>query len=175
MKHIYRAMARKTWGDVYMSMGLTVAYQQRMLDIREVELHEARTTEKLLSFNETDRSNLFFRVFDNMCRRQLFYYVTHLTDTNQPLIPVETFDAFVEMAEKCFPRLWSHLCNLRDTKGNLGKKRKSNVRPKRRQVLLQFLLLKRMRNFRALKWWSLVTGIGFFGWGVGKSVLSATG
>ena len=101
------------WGDVYMSMGLTVAYQRRLLEIREVKLHETRTTEKLLSFNETDQSNLFFRVFDNMCHRQLFYYLAHLTNTNQSLIPLETFDAFVELAGKKYvPRLWRHLCNL---------------------------------------------------------------
>ena len=51
IQQIYRDMARETWGDAFMSLALTVAYQKRLIEIREIELVEARTTEQLLSFN----------------------------------------------------------------------------------------------------------------------------
>ena len=69
------------------------------------------------------------------------------------------FDNFVELSPSVIPNLWKHMCNLRNLKGDYHKKDKDRMQGKKRQVLLQIFALKRMRNQRSLKWWSLVQAV----------------
>ena len=51
---------------------------------------------------------------------------------------------------------------------------KEQAKEKKHQVLLQMFALKRMRNQRSLKWWSLVQAVTCYGWGIGRTALDAT-
>ena len=135
----------------------------------------------MLQFNEHPKQDKFFTVFDYMCRRQLYDTVVHCRDTNQPIIDMDCFDAFIEgcdgqpaMVEQFMPRLWEHMCNLRNVYGNRSKADKKNVLPRKREVFVQILLLRRMRNKSKLKWWAMVQAIAFYSWGVGRTALNAS-
>ena len=78
--------------------------------------------------------------------------VTGFKNYNRPLIDIETVDNYVDTAERIFPMLWLHLYNLQGVDGDQTKGDKTNIQRKKTQVLLQFMVLKFMRNFRALKW-----------------------
>ena len=86
----------------------------------------------------------------------------------------QDFNNFVELAPTVIPNLWKHMCNLRNLKGDYHTKDKDRMEGKKRQVLLQIFALKRMRNQRSLKWWSLVQAVAYYGWGVGRTALDAT-
>ena len=81
-------------------------------------------------------------------------------------------DIFVDLAAVVFPRLWKHLCTLQNIEGNRHWHDEKNIVPRKRHVLLQFLLLKMMSNFCSLKWWALIQGIGYNGVGVGRTALN---
>ena len=81
---------------------------------------------------------------------------------------------YVELAEEVFPKLWVHICNLRNVKGNRTDAAKALEQGKRRQVLLQILMLRRMRNQQSLLWWSMIQAVAYYGWGVGNTALNAT-
>jgi len=100
--------------------------------------------------------------------------MVNMNDHNQGIIPLSMFGGFVDLAEHAFPRLWKYLCNTRNITGN-GHMENSQLRPvEKQQVLLQIFALKRTRNPKALKWWSMIQAIAFYGWGVGHSALDAT-
>ena len=80
-------------------------------------------------------------------------------------------DIYVDLANTVFPRLWRHLCSLRNISGNRNSYEKANRTKKKRLVLVQLLLLRRMRNTKLLKWWSVIQAVGYYGWGVGRTAL----
>ena len=162
-KRVYKNLAKETLGDVLTSSALTMAYQEKMIEFREKEIARLRLAKDVVAFNDTKHGERFFRVWDNMCRRRLTSAVTGFNDYNRPLIDLETVDDFVDTAARVFPSLWLHLCNLRGVDGNRHKCDSVNIQRRKRQVLLQLMVLKRMRNFRALKWWSVIQGIGYTG------------
>ena len=94
-----------------------------------------------------------------MCRRRLTSAVTGFNDYNRPLIDLETVDDFVDTAARVFPNLWLHLCNLRGVDGNRHKGDSVSIQRRKRQVLLQLMVLNRMRNCRAFKWWSVTSKV----------------
>ena len=75
-----------------------------------------------------------------------------LNDYNTPIVSLQVIDDFVNCDERVFPSLWRQLCELRGVVGHRTKRDKLNIPRKKRQVLLQLFLLKRMRNFRSSKW-----------------------
>ena len=86
MKKIFRDISRETWGDTVASSSLTMAFQNKMIDLNAKELERERLKkEKLLEFNETEKSDLFFRVFDNTCRRALFCSIRSSMTSISPL------------------------------------------------------------------------------------------
>ena len=172
-KRVYKNLAKETLGDVLTSSALTMAYQEKMIEFREKEIARLRLAKDVVAFNDTKHGERFIRVWDNMCQRRLTSAVTGFNDYNRPLIDLETVDDFVDTAARVFPSLWLHLCNLRGVDGNRHKGDSVNIQRRKRQVLLQLMVLKRMRNFRALKWWSVIQGIGYTGWGVGSTAINA--
>jgi len=99
--------------------------------------------------------------------------VVKFRDHNKPIIESECFDVYVEATEWCFPQLWAHMSNLRNVQGNRTKYANKLVQSKKRQVLLQILALRRMRNPKSLVYWSLIQAIAYYGWGVGRTALDA--
>ena len=95
-------------------------------------------------------------------------------DYNQLLVPLECFDVCIEIAECCIPRIWCHMCHLRNVAGKGIERDKKLKRPRERQVLMQIFALCQMRDKRELKWWYMVLSVAYYGWGVGKQVLDAT-
>ena len=67
VKQVFQEVSRETWGDHVASYALLCSYLNRLL-----ELAQKRTTKssaiELLDFYETDKADLFFKVFDNRCR-----------------------------------------------------------------------------------------------------------
>ena len=84
-----------------------------------------------------------------MCRQRMFNRVCGINNYNKPLIEMDSFDVFVDQDAVCFPWLWKHLCSLHGTQGNRSKANKKNATPRKRQVLLQLLVLRRMRNYQS--------------------------
>ena len=162
LRSIFYVMAQETMGDFYSSSALYTAYCRRSLVVCQSML-DKEVTERLLEFNETNRSKSFFTAFDNMCRRMFAKVLVQMNDHNKPIIPIECFDTYVDLAEDCFPRLWRHLCGLRDIHSNKTAKAKRLIRSKKRQVLLQLFALRRMRNPQSLKWWSLIQSVAYYG------------
>ena len=104
-----------------------------------------------------------------------------MADTNQPLIPMKCFDSYIvennglpSIIEQCAPRLWRHMCNLRNVLGNRKLADKKNVIPRMRQAFCKILAMRRQRNAHQLVWWSMVWAISFYGWGVGRTALNAS-
>ena len=172
LKRIYWDLGRETYGDTISSASLLIAYQSKLLAVREQQLKKEKTVDDLLTFNETNKSKLFFRVFDRTCRRMFSETIVCFRDTNQPILPLESFDTFVEHFKICFPRLWKHMCNLRDAY-NQTKRSEELVRLQERQIFCQILALVRMKDCKLLKWWSMIQTIAFYGWGVGRAALGA--
>ena len=188
--HLFRELARETFGDGWTSSALYRAYLELIVDIQTRELETKKQIDELLSFDEvigketnkqgklvnmnlTDR---FFSVFDCRCKRLFRSTVIGHSDHNQGIMPMEQFDFFVWLAPQFMPRLWKHLCNLRNVKA-VGEKKASKKElliVRKRQVLLQIFALRRMRNPRILKWWSMIQATGYYGWGVGRTALDAT-
>ena len=178
---IYQSLVMETFGDHVATFALAHAYKTRCM---EILLQPARmpitptpspitSVDALLNFNEHEKTAAFFAVFDSYCRRRFFKIITGLNDHNHSLIPPEIFEHYVQLCERFLPRLFGHLSNLRNVRGSYRASDKKLVAGKRRQVFMQILILKRMRDRRALKWWSLIQAVSYYGWGVGKSGLDA--
>ena len=130
---IFRDIGRETWGDTLASSSLTMAFQNKMIDLNAKELERERLKkEKLLEFNETEKSDLFFRVFDNTCRRALFCSILEFNDFNQPIMSLQIFDDFVDIASHVFPKLWKHFCLLRNMSGFRKESNQVKEFPRRR-------------------------------------------
>ncbi len=90
---------------------------------------QLESIDKLLTFNETDKSCEFFKVFYLMCRRALFSRIIKLRDHNRPIVDMVLFDAYITDVQDPWgteeaivawylPRLWRQLCGLRNVKGD---------------------------------------------------------
>ena len=162
-KRVYRHLGNETLGDVQSSSALALAYQEKVIQMQQNEIHRLKNKKELMDFNETVHGARFFRVFDNMCRRRMLHAVIGFNDYNQPIVDLTTIDDYVEAAARVFPKLWEHLCSVRGGV-QYNKSKDSNLKNqtrRKRQVLLLLLLLKRMRNSNSLKWWSVIQGIRF--------------
>ena len=156
-------MAKETFGDERASSSLSIEYCNRLLELKQDELKVVWVHDELLKFNETEKSEQFFRVFDNACRRYFAKVVVNMNDHNQGIIPMSMFDGYIDLAEHASPRLWKHLCNIRSVTGNRHVKN-SQLQPlKKQQVLLQIFVLKRMRNPKALMWSFMIQTIAYYG------------
>ena len=174
-KRVYRHLGNETLGDVQSSSALALAYQEKVIQIQQNEIHRLQNKTELAGFNETVHGERFFRVFDNMCRRRMLQAVCGFNDYNKPIVDLTTIDDYVETAARVFPKLWEHLCSLRGVV-QYNKSKDTNLKNKtrrKRHVLLQLHLLKRTKKNNSLKWWSLIQGIGYTAWGVGGSALNA--
>jgi hypothetical protein len=96
LRSIFYVMAQETMGDFYSSSALYTAYCRRSLVVCQSML-DKEVTERLLEFNETNRSKSFFTAFDNMCRRMFAKVLVQMNDHNKPIIPIECFDTYVDM------------------------------------------------------------------------------
>ena len=76
-------MARETFGDVFASSALALAYTKKNLALTECDLEVERHRELLLEFNETDQSHRFFECFDTMCRRNFERAIIGFNDYNK--------------------------------------------------------------------------------------------
>ena len=95
--------------------------------------------DNLLKFNETIKSASSFNSFDNMCKNAFKSNVVEFNDHNKPIIERECFDVNVEAAEWCFPRLWVHMCNLRNVQGGRSKAEKKECKLKSVRSCYKFL------------------------------------
>ena len=106
-------MARKTAGDSYASMALANAFKDCVIRIQKSEVLRLADIDELLSFSENDDSEVLFTMFDHLCKHALYDTVIRMKDTNQPIIPITCFDAYVNgdvcIVGRCLPRLWKHL------------------------------------------------------------------
>ena len=98
-------MAKETLGDVQSSSALIMAYQEKVIQLRDNEIHRLSTKEDVICFNETENGERFFCVFDNMCRRRLMAAVCGFNDYNKPIVDLLTFDNYVTSAALGFPKL----------------------------------------------------------------------
>ena len=177
---IYWDMSHETYGDYFKSSCLNIAYQSRMSTLQSDQTKRAEFSYWRMDFNEhsnkTEHYNTtrFFNVFDICCKLAFFKAILELQNHNESIISMNTFDFFVGLAPKCLPKLWEHMCNLRNVAGNRTSQGKGSIHQRKRQTLLQILALRRMRNPRMLVWWSLIQSVAFYGWGVGRSALDAT-
>jgi len=114
LQFVYRGMAREMFGDVFASSALALAYTQKMLALAECDLEVESHRELLLEFNETDQSHRFFECFDTMCRCNFEKAILCFNDYSKLFIDMACVDVYVDLAERCMPRLWAHLCNLRN-------------------------------------------------------------
>ena len=101
--HLFRELARETFGDGWTSSALYRAYLELIVDIQTRELETKKQIDELLSFDEvigketnkqgklvnvnlTDR---FFSVFDRRCKRLFRSTVIGHSDHNQAIMPME--------------------------------------------------------------------------------------
>ena len=84
-KRVYKNLAKETLGDVLASSALAMAYQEKVIQLRDNEIERLRTKEDIVDFNETKNGERFFRVFDNTCRRRLTACVCGFNDYNKPI------------------------------------------------------------------------------------------
>ena len=175
VKNVFRHFAAETLGDVFSSSSLSLAYKDKMLLLKEQRLVKESEKDELLTFNETEKSQIFFDVFDKLCEHSLIRASCGFNDYNLPIIPLATFDDFVNLAEYTLPRMWRHFCSLRGARSSRSadrhKERRDLTMHKKRSVFIQILLHKRTRNPRQLKWFAALMAIGFYGWGVGRTPL----
>ena len=127
------------------------AFDERIIQVLESQIEREKLRDPELDFNETTHSSRFFRVFDIMCRNKLMGAIIGLNNYNRPIIEMSTIDIYVDLASTVFPRLWRHLCSLRAVSGDRRGNTKEKQTKKKRMVLVQLLLLRRMRNKRMLK------------------------
>ena len=158
---------------MYSSSALVTAFDERLIQLLEAQVAREKLRDPALDFNEIPSSARFFRVFDIMCRNKLAGAICGLNNYNKPIIELSTMDIYVDLASTVFPRLWRHLCSLRYISGDRHSYDKPNRTKKKRLVLVQLLLLRRMRNSKLLKWWSVIQSVGYYGWGVGRTALDA--
>lgn len=97
-------------------------------------------------------------------------------DYSSPIIDLGTFHKWVDQAEKCFPELWAHMCNLREVYGGSGKSKRiiRVVGSRQRQVFISILAYKRMQNPKSLPHWALILSIALKSTGVGACALNVT-
>ena len=136
-RQIYYTIGQETTGDSFSSLALSNAYKDAIIGIKEKQKRQAEERNKLLQFNEHEKTDKMFSVFDQMCRRQLFETIVQCRDTNQPIVDMACFDAYVQgdgdqpaIVERFMPRLWAHMCSLRNVKGNRTKADKDKILPK---------------------------------------------
>ena len=106
-----------------------------------------------------------------MCKIAFRSKIFNFNDHNKSIVDRECIDVYVDATEWCLPRLWKHMCHLRNVNGNRSKVQQKRVKAKKRQVLLQILVLRRMQNPKSLLYWSLIQSIAYYGWGVGCTAL----
>ena len=112
-------------------------------------------------------------MLDNIPQQNMVAASCGFNNYNAPIVSLQVIDDYINCAKWVFPHLWKHLYVLTGVFRHWKKADKPNIQQKKRQVLMQLFLLKRMRNFWSLKWWSLVPGIGYNEWGVGCTVRNA--
>ena len=88
------------------------------IELNKIELNKAKQHDELLTSKEIDKGDLFFRVFNSTYLRMFLGPITCMRDYNTPILPLSSFDNFVEKAKETFPRLWTHLSALRNVKEN---------------------------------------------------------
>ena len=91
------------------------------------------------------------------------YSIVSWNDYNQLLIPLECFDVYVDIAERCIPRIWRHMCHLCNVNGRGTTRDKELKRPKERQLLIQIVALRQIRDNMELKWWHMVLLVAYYG------------
>ena len=137
LKQIFWNLGRETYGDSLSSSSLTLAFKNAMLKLKDIELNAAQVKDEMLSFQETDKGDLFFRVFNATCCRTFLESVTYMRDYNTPIMPLESYDVFVSKAETTFPRLWKYLSTLRNRKQHKKASVTNKITPKERQIFSQ--------------------------------------
>jgi len=100
---VYWALARETYGDVYSSSALSIAFRDKLLELESLEVERVRQIDELLSFNENNLTKHFFKAFDNMCRRSLLNTIVQMRDFNASVIPPKCFDVYVAQASSALP------------------------------------------------------------------------
>ena len=70
LQHVFQNLARETVGDVYSSMALALAFQDALVLAQQKRLVKPapKAATDLIDFNETEKSALFFSLFDELCR-----------------------------------------------------------------------------------------------------------
>jgi len=129
-------------------MALALAFRDALVLAQQKRLVKPapKAATDLIDFNETEKSALIFSLFDDLCRHRFLHAIVGFNNHCTSLVNQQDFDNFVELAPMVIPNLWKHMCNLRNLKGDYHKKDKERMEGKKRQVLLQTFLLKRMRN-----------------------------
>ena len=119
-KQIYAHIGHDTVGDSFVSYALSYAY---LTCSKSIYMRDSLADHDLLSFDENESSNQFFKVVDQMCKRALHATVFQMRDQNQPLIPIACIDSLIHnipgsnpstppLVEQLMPRLWANLCSV---------------------------------------------------------------
>ena len=92
-------MARETVGDVYASSALALAFQDTLVLAQQKEMvAPSSTATELINFNETDKSALFFSLFDDLCQHRFLNAIVGFNDHCTSLVDLQDFDHFVALA-----------------------------------------------------------------------------
>ena len=119
-KRIHKYLANKTLGDIFASVALTLAYQEKLLQLKDNKIVRLKSTHHTVDFNKTQHGEQFFRVFDNVCRRNMVAAAYGFNDSTTPIpiVSLQVIDDFVNCAKWVFPSLWRQLCELRGVVGH---------------------------------------------------------
>ena len=103
---IYKNIAKETLGEVQSSSALTMAYQEKVIQLCTNEIHFLRTApyNDFICFNKTEHDERFFRVFDNMCQQRMLQAICGFNDYKQPIVDLATVDDYVNTAPLVFPK-----------------------------------------------------------------------
>ena len=146
-KCTYKHMTDETLGDICASSLTTLAYQEKVVQLRETKSLCLNSTDHTVTFNETEHGECFFRVFDTMCCRHMFATGWGSNNYNRTIISLQTLDDYIHCTEWLFWRLWTQLCLLHDVAGNHHKEKKINIPQRKCQFLIWLFLSKRNAQF----------------------------
>ena len=172
--HILRHFSEQYYGDIKQSSLLLAAYHKARAVVFEKREKEAMLREAGL-FNQqtllTDEGKAFINVFDNHCRHAFYDSITSFQNYSQPLILVQDWENFIDVAKFVFEKPWRLLMSFRNIRHDDSPEL---INYKERQVFCQILSLIRAANPKYLTFWSLIITTAYYGWGVRGSAIMAT-
>jgi hypothetical protein len=172
--HVFRHFSSQYYGDSKQSAILYSSYlnclrrnaskREAAALAREAGMYDKQT---LL----TPEVKHFCNVFNNHCRYAFMFSVSSFQNYTDPLILVDDWRNFVEVAKRVMDTQWRVLASYRNITSSDPPEL---VAYKERQIFCQLMTMIRIANFRLLNYWSLVLTTAYYGCGVRGTAVLAT-